>query len=59
MATYEYRCDSCNKEFEVQFPFGQAPQETECLDCKTTMKKIFGKTSIPVVFKGTGWAGKR
>ena len=55
MSTYEYKCDTCGADKEVQYPFAQAPQTHPC-DCGADMKKIFGKTSI--VFKGSGWAGK-
>lgn len=59
MASYEYRCDTCEKDNELPFPFGQAPQQIPCSKCDAQMRKIFGKTGPAVVFKGTGWASKR
>jgi len=59
MATYEYRCDTCEKNVELSFKFGEAPQATPCPECKADMRKTFGNVSTAVIFKGTGWAGKR
>ncbi len=56
MSTYEYRCDTCNKLVDLQFPFGQAPQTAPCPECKSDARKFFGKTSV--IFRGSGWAGK-
>jgi putative FmdB family regulatory protein len=58
MASYEYRCATCEEDNELPFPFGQAPQQTSCPKCDAQMKKIFGKLGPAVIFKGTGWAGK-
>jgi putative FmdB family regulatory protein len=56
MSTYEYRCDTCNKLVDLQFPFGQAPQTAPCPTCNNQARKFFGKTSV--IFRGGGWAGK-
>ena len=55
MSIYEYKCQSCEKVSERYYPFAQAPQKDTC-ECGGEMIKVFGRT--PVVFKGTGWAGK-
>jgi len=44
---------------ELSFKFGEAPQATPCPECKADMRKTFGNVSTAVIFKGTGWAGKR
>jgi putative FmdB family regulatory protein len=56
LSTYEYRCDTCNKLVDLQFPFGQAPQTASCPTCGEDARKFFGKTSV--IFRGGGWAGK-
>ena len=55
MSTYEYKCDICGLEKDVNYPFAQAPQTHLC-ECGSEMRKVFGKSSV--VFKGYGWAGK-
>jgi len=57
LITYEYKCDTCNKLVDLQFPFGEAPKTSPCPTCGNEARKFFGKTSI--IFRGGGWAGKR
>jgi putative FmdB family regulatory protein len=55
LITYEYKCDSCSLVEDKRFEFGKAPQKAPC-ECGSEMRKVFGST--PIVFKGSGWAGK-
>ena len=52
MPTYEYRCDTCGKNFDVVQSFHDAPL-TECPTCGSAVKKVFG--SVGIVFKGSGF----
>jgi putative FmdB family regulatory protein len=52
MPIYEYKCDTCGKEFEVlqkSFDVDEAP----CEACGGTGKRFMSNTSF--VLKGTGW----
>jgi len=50
--TYEYRCDSCAKNFDVVQSFHDDPL-TACPTCGKPVKKVFG--SVGIVFKGSGF----
>ncbi len=52
MPTYEYRCDSCAKNFDVVQSFTDDPL-TECPTCGSPVRKVFG--SVGIVFKGSGF----
>ena len=54
MPTYDYRCETCGKTFEVFQSFSEDPL-TECPDksCTGTVKKIFSAPGIS--FKGSGF----
>ena len=52
MPTYEYRCDSCAKNFDVVQSFHDEPL-TACPTCGEPVKKVFG--SVGIVFKGSGF----
>ena len=54
MPTYDYRCETCVKTFEVFQSFSEDPL-TECPDksCTGTVKKIFSAPGIS--FKGSGF----
>ena len=52
MPTYEYRCDSCAKNFDVVQSFHDDPL-TACPTCGKPVKKVFG--SVGIVFKGSGF----
>lgn len=52
MPLYEYRCDGCQRRFEVIQSFSDAPLDT-CSECGGRLEKLF---SAPAVhFKGAGW----
>ncbi len=52
MPTYEYRCKSCDHEFEVVQSFADDAL-TECPECQGPLKKVFG--NVGITFKGSGF----
>jgi putative FmdB family regulatory protein len=50
--TYEYRCDNCDRNFDVVQSFEDDPL-TQCPTCESPVRKVFG--SVGIVFKGTGF----
>lgn len=52
MPVYEYRCRTCNHEFEIQ----QAMSDdalTECPECGGELRKVF--SPVGIAFKGSGF----
>jgi putative FmdB family regulatory protein len=52
LPTYEYRCDSCAKNFDVVQSF-QDDALTSCPTCGSPVRKVFG--NVGIVFKGSGF----
>ena len=52
LPTYEYRCDSCQKNFDVVQSFHDDPV-TACPTCGSQVRKVFG--NVGIVFKGSGF----
>ena len=52
MPTYEYHCDSCDRDFDVVQSFHDDPLET-CPTCGSPVRKVFG--NVGIVFKGSGF----
>ena len=52
MPTYEYRCDECDRTFDVVQSFHDDPL-TECPTCGSPVRKVFG--NVGIVFKGSGF----
>jgi len=52
LPTYEYRCDSCEKNFDVVQSFHDDPLTT-CPTCGSRVRKVFG--NVGIVFKGSGF----
>ncbi len=52
MPTYEYHCDSCDRNFDVVQSFHDDPLEA-CPTCGSPVRKVFG--SVGIVFKGSGF----
>ena len=52
MPTYEYHCDSCEKNFDVVQSF-QDDALTSCPTCGSPVRKVFG--NVGIVFKGSGF----
>ena len=52
MPTYEYRCKSCNHQFDIVQAFTDDAL-TECPECGGVLKKVFG--NVGITFKGSGF----
>lgn len=52
LPTYEYHCDSCEKNFDVVQSFHDDPL-TACPTCGSRVRKVFG--NVGIVFKGSGF----
>lgn len=52
MPYYEYRCDECDKTFEVFQSMSDDPIKT-CPDCASGVRQVFSANSI--IFKGSGF----
>ena len=54
---YDYRCEKCHTEFEMNFRIGTAESTVECPECKATANRAF--TSCNFILKGGGWPSKK
>jgi putative FmdB family regulatory protein len=54
MPVYEYRCDSCNIQFELRQKFSDPPAD-RCPKCGGTVRKLVSAVSFSL--KGAGWFG--
>jgi len=54
MPTYDFICPKCNAETSRQLSI--TGDHTITCNCGELMNKIF--TTMPIIFKGNGWAGK-
>jgi putative FmdB family regulatory protein len=52
MPLYEYKCNSCNKMFDVLQKMNEEPLKT-CLYCNGHVEKLISSSSFQ--FKGNGW----
>jgi putative FmdB family regulatory protein len=52
MPIYEYICDSCNHQFEIQQSMNDNAL-TECPQCSGKIRRVFGLNSV--IFKGSGF----
>jgi putative FmdB family regulatory protein len=52
MPIYEYRCESCGREFEEWQKFSDAPVE-RCSDCGGPTRRLISQSTF--VLKGSGW----
>jgi len=52
MPTYEYRCKSCDHEFEVVQAFTDDALSV-CPECDGPLRKVFG--NVGITFKGSGF----
>ena len=55
MPTYEFKCPKCLIVVEQEFSV-YSNHTMWCSDCQMPMDKQF--SSVGVIFKGDGWAGK-
>ncbi|MBW4056358.1 MAG: zinc ribbon domain-containing protein [Proteobacteria bacterium] len=54
MPIYEYRCNSCNIQFELRQKFSDPPAD-KCLKCGGIVLKLVSAASFSL--KGAGWYG--
>jgi putative FmdB family regulatory protein len=54
MPIYEYRCNSCNIQFELRQKFSDPPADI-CPKCGGTVRKLVSAVSFSL--KGGGWYG--
>jgi len=52
MPMYEYRCESCDNQFELRQKFSDQPA-TECPKCGGPVAKLVSSTAFAL--KGGGW----
>lgn len=52
MPIYEYACETCHHQFEVQQKFSD-PLIEKCTRCGNAVRKLISAPGI--MFKGTGW----
>ena len=52
MPTYQYRCTTCDHQFEAVQSFSDASL-TACPACSGVLRKVF--SSVGIVFKGSGF----
>jgi putative FmdB family regulatory protein len=51
MPVYEYRCTSCNQQFEYEHRMSE--KKTVCEACQGALERLISRTSFS--FKGGGW----
>lgn len=52
MPMYEYRCQSCNHQYELRQKFSDAPA-VECPQCGGAVEKLISQSAFSL--KGGGW----
>ncbi len=52
MPTYQYRCLSCERQFDLRQSFNDQPV-ADCPECKGVARRVF--CPVPIVFKGPGF----
>ena len=61
MPLYNYKCDSCDKEFEKLVSMSVGFDDQPCKDCEQPSKRIIGKPKTNVngfILKGNDWTGR-
>lgn len=53
MPTYAYKCDSCNKDFELFQKITEKPI-TKCPSCSAKVRRLFSPGG-GIIFKGSGF----
>jgi putative FmdB family regulatory protein len=52
MPTYQYRCLSCNRQFELKQSFNDRPV-ADCPTCHGAARRVF--CPVPIIFNGPGF----
>lgn len=50
---YQYKCNQCNSELEVERSMQDEERAPICMDCHATMSRVWSAPAIE--FKGKGW----
>ena len=58
MPTYEYRCGSCELEFELFLRMAQSDEPQACPACDATPAKKLVSLGGGFILAGDGWVGK-
>ena len=58
MATYEYKCEACEAEFQKRMPMSQSSDPQDCPDCGATPARKLISAGAGFILKGDGWSGK-
>ncbi|MDB4278588.1 zinc ribbon domain-containing protein [Deltaproteobacteria bacterium] len=56
MATYGYRCDTCEIEFDIRKSMSEYKTPEACPQCEGETRKLI--QAVGVIFKGDSWASK-
>lgn len=57
MATYYYKCDTCEATTSVVVPISEESKTPKCLACNADMGRVFSGPAV--TFKGSGWGSDR
>lgn len=52
MAIYDYRCEKCKREFEIEQKITESPKK-KCPKCGGKVTRLISNTSF--ILKGSGW----
>ena len=55
MSKYDYRCNFCNKIFEIEKSMNDATKEENCPDCSATMERYYGNTNFSTKYGTRGF----
>ena len=50
---YQYKCNACNTELEVERGINEEERYPTCIDCHSTMSRVW--TAPPITFSGKGF----
>jgi putative FmdB family regulatory protein len=57
MATYYYKCNTCEASASVSNPISEESKVPKCLECNKNMERVFSAPAV--TFKGSGWGSDR
>jgi putative FmdB family regulatory protein len=57
MATYYYKCETCEETANIIVPINEGSTAPDCPTCKVEMARVFSAPGI--TFKGSGWGSDR
>ena len=57
MPIYEFTCDSCGMEVDIELPVDKCSDSIDCPQCDSKLRRAF-RTAPKVRFIGEGWPDK-